>query len=94
MLFFKEGINNAARYADASRIDLTIDQTRNAIVCCVLDNGRGFDVAAGSAQGGRGLRNMRTRATTLSGRLDILSTPGAGTSLTLTVPLTRKVPGA
>ncbi len=94
MLFFKEGINNAARYADASRIDLTIDQTRNAIVCCVLDNGRGFDVAAGSAQGGRGLRNMRTRATALSGRLDILSTPGAGTSLTLTVPLTRKVPGA
>ena len=94
ILFFKEAINNAARYADASRIDLSIEQTRAGLVCRISDNGCGFDVSTASGQGGRGLRNMRTRASALGGRLEVLSTPDAGTALTLTVPLTRKVLGA
>jgi len=94
MLFFKEGINNAARYAEASRVDLSIEHVRQLLICRINDNGRGFDISVAPAHGGRGLRNMRARAAALGGRLDILSTPGAGTSLILTVPLTRKVLGA
>jgi signal transduction histidine kinase len=94
MLFFKEGINNAARYANASHVDLSIEPTRDAILCRIIDNGCGFDTAAALARDGRGLRNMHARANALGGRMDVLSRPGRGTTLTLTIPLARRALGA
>ena len=67
------------------------------------DNGRGFDAEALLAEaadpfaagrrGGNGLINMRRRAQELGGVFEVETAPGAGTTITLRVPLGER-PGA
>ena len=49
------------------------------------DDGAGFDPPAG-ASGGLGLEGMAERARLVGGELDLRSSPGAGTELTLRLP--------
>jgi len=50
----------------------------------VVDDGRGFDPAAGK---GHGLDTMRERARALGGALELASEPGEGTRVSISVPL-------
>jgi signal transduction histidine kinase len=54
------------------------------VVLDVVDDGVGYDTA--SSVGGFGLRNMRERAFNAGARLDVTSTPGAGTRLQMRIP--------
>jgi signal transduction histidine kinase len=60
----------------------------------VADDGRGFDVEATKAAAGArfGLETMRERAEGIGGVLEVRSTPGRGTTISLAVPLVE--PGA
>ena len=92
LLFFKEAIHNAVRHAGASRIELSLAVVDRTLRGTVEDDGCGIDPAALEAEpaavtGGRGLTNLRQRATALGGRMEIDSTPGAGTRVRLEVPL-------
>ena len=49
------------------------------------DNGKGFDAAGPSD--GHGLSSLRGRAAALGGTLVIVTAPGAGTAITLDIPL-------
>lgn len=57
----------------------------------IVDNGVGFDTFAnplgGDEMGGYGLLSMAERAEIVGGRLNIRSRPGAGTTVTATIPL-------
>ena len=56
----------------------------------IEDDGRGFEpdgLAAPQGAAGFGLVSMRERATLVGGQLEIDSTPGAGTSIFVRVPL-------
>jgi len=54
----------------------------------VTDDGKGFDPAACSKlEGHFGLRGMRLRAKSIKASLQIISSPGAGTTIQVTVPL-------
>jgi ligand-binding sensor domain-containing protein/two-component sensor histidine kinase len=92
-LIFKEGINNIARHGDGTKsVSLSLKVEGKHLVGEILDDGRGFVPAAPSdarskGRGGNGLPNMRERAGQLGGHLDIASSPGAGTRLTLKMPL-------
>ena len=55
------------------------------VIVVIHDDGIGFDPALGRP-GHLGLASMRERVTRLGGRLDIASAPGAGTTITATVP--------
>ena len=55
----------------------------------VADDGCGFDVAATSR--GNGLTNMEDRLDALGGTLHIASSPGEGTTLRATIPVTAAV---
>ena len=84
----QEGIANTLRHAQASRIDLTVEaQGEDAILITLSDNGTGFDpiMANGSPGEGRGLANMRRRASQMGGHLFIEGAPKLGTRLTLSV---------
>ncbi|RYU80751.1 sensor histidine kinase [Hymenobacter persicinus] len=87
-LLFKEAVNNLAKYAHCQHatIALTFEHTR--LVLLVQDDGIGFDPAAPAQGGGNGMTNMRARAAALHGELTIHSTPGQGTTLRLSLPLT------
>ena len=83
----REALANASRHAGVGEVKVCagVDQAR--LVLSVVDNGVGFDVAAASAEGHHGLRNMVARARGLGGHLDLRSSPGRGTSVELVVPL-------
>lgn len=83
----REALANAVRHARASRVTISAHIERGSLVLNVADDGVGFDLAASSAEGHHGLRNMTNRARMLDGHLDIESTPDLGTTITLVVPL-------
>jgi signal transduction histidine kinase len=87
----EEAVNNAKKHAQASRIWVQLAVQGDMFVAQVVDNGRGFDVQAVerdySSRGSLGMLNLRERAELVGGTLNIESTPGQGTRVTLIVPL-------
>lgn len=83
----QEAMTNIRRHAQANRVDIGLNATGKSVELSIADNGRGFDVASlqKNAQRGIGLRNMHERADAVGGTLDIVSAPGAGTRIAVTV---------
>lgn len=84
-LIFKESVNNAARHSSCSKADISLQIARGTIALQVSDNGRGFDPI--TADKGNGLVSMRQRAIRIRGRLQVISSAGAGTTILLMAPL-------
>lgn len=82
-----EGLANIARHARAQQVWVTLRQEGQGITLVVRDDGCGFDPAATRGNGHYGLIGLNERAHLAGGALDIASTPGAGTTLTLQLPL-------
>jgi ligand-binding sensor domain-containing protein len=87
-LIFKEGVHNIARHSGAGRVQVDLDRVEDSLSLRLSDNGAGFDPNA--EYQGRGLANMRKRAATLRGTVELVSAPGKGALLRMTVPLERK----
>jgi signal transduction histidine kinase len=79
-----EALNNIAKYADASRADVTITQTDGHLTFAVVDDGAGFDAEAKAY--GTGLQGMRDRLESIGGTLRVSSAPGHGTTVTGSLP--------
>ncbi len=84
-----DALGNVARHARARHAGLSLYQDGQAVVLEVVDDGVGYDTTA--AVGGLGLRNMRQRAFNAGARLEVTSTPGAGTRLQMRIPVRSKV---
>ena len=85
-MLFKEAITNAAKYSQATEVNILLKVIGDMLQLRVVDNGKGFDVNATSS--GNGLRNMRIRARQLNAVFMLESIPGAGTAIELTIPIT------
>jgi PAS domain S-box-containing protein len=85
----QESLTNISRYAQASRVQVTLDYSGNALCLEVRDNGRGFLATQPQQVKSFGLLGMRERAMALGGNLDIVSVPGQGTVVGLTVPIQK-----
>jgi signal transduction histidine kinase len=84
----QEAITNATKHAHASQITVTLNFLDKQFRLSVADSGRGFDADHASKNNGCfGLIGMRERAKELQGELEVRSTPGNGTEITLTIPL-------
>lgn len=83
-LIFREVAHNIARHSGATRVQSKISWQSGHFTLCVEDDGCGFDPSV--ASGGSGLANLRHRAATLHGTLEIVSRPGEGTSVKLAAP--------
>ena len=84
----QESITNIIKHANARhiRIETAAD---SCIRLMITDDGTGFDPQEhSSAQGGRGLANLRHRAAQIGATLEIRSSP-TGSCITLLLPLTR-----
>ena len=82
----QEALTNVARHAEAGRADVQLVATPGQIRLVVEDDGRGFGVS-NMPEDRHGLVGMNERAKMLGGRLEIRSSPGAGTTVEATVPL-------
>lgn len=90
LLATKEALNNAVRHAAPETIRLKLHVQNECLEVVICDNGRGFEAKqAGSA--GHGLGNLIERMRQIQGRAEILSVPGQGTVVTLSVPLAGSV---
>ncbi len=88
---FQESLTNVARHAQATRVEARLEQDDNRILFQVFDNGRGFDPEEAKTRKSLGLVGMQERALLLHGDFKIQGVPGAGTTMTLTIPLPRSV---
>lgn len=80
-----EALNNALKHAAATSVTVRIRAAGERAELEVSDNGRGFDPQAVRDTGGMGLVTMRERAEGLGGALTILSAPGEGTRVKVSV---------
>ncbi|MGH2589354.1 MAG: sensor histidine kinase, partial [Actinomycetota bacterium] len=80
-----EALQNVAKYANASSVEIELRQHDRLVAFEVRDDGVGFDTA--SAPRGTGLQGMADRVEAIGGTLRIRSTPGAGTSVAGRVPV-------
>ncbi len=81
----QEALANAGRHAHARTVALALDVAGEAAELRIRDDGVGFDPVV-SRGDGLGLDGMVERARLVGGELDLRSSPGAGTELTLRVP--------
>ncbi|MBO9566710.1 MAG: tetratricopeptide repeat protein [Niastella sp.] len=80
-LVFKEAVNNAAKYAQASCVTIRLSRAGNGLQLTVSDNGKGFDTSRTTSSSG--LKGMRERAAALGANLQINSQPQQGTTICL-----------
>jgi signal transduction histidine kinase len=91
----QECLNNCARHAHATCVSIELGHIDQTIVCRIKDNGVGFDVAETLNRRGSsclGLMGIRERAESLGGTVSLKSAPGAGTELTVRLPLAIEAP--
>lgn len=84
----QEAFTNTLKHANAKTITLStsVDYPNNRVLVSVADDGRGL---AESHANGRGIENMKNRAATLGGNLEIVQLPGGGTCLKLYLPVNQ-----
>ena len=88
-LIFKESVNNIVRHSECGKADIELRVESGRFVLTIEDDGRGFD--SSGAGDGNGLINMRERARLLGGQLNVESSNGHGTGITLRAPIRANV---
>ena len=84
----QEQLNNILKHSFAKKALIELNTSSDDIMLSVKDDGRGFDTSKSS--GGIGLRNMTNRASLYNGTTRIISSPGKGCYLEVTVPLAQE----
>jgi signal transduction histidine kinase len=87
----QESLRNVARHARCDQATVRLDMSGRELVLRVRDHGIGFQ-RGGQGKTGLGLESMRERARLIRARLTIRSRPGAGTKVTLRVPVNGNSP--
>jgi len=88
----QEALTNVTRHAKATQVQVTIQHELQTLRCSIKDNGVGFDVSSLSARTGErglGLIGIRERLHSVGGSPSLVSTPGQGTELVITIPHTN-----
>jgi two-component system nitrate/nitrite sensor histidine kinase NarX len=86
----QEALNNVAKHAEASNVEILLKHNEAAIELNLRDDGRGFVTSELSPSGHYGLGMMRERAEAVGALLSITSRPGHGTKITLHWKRTEK----
>ncbi|GAA3455634.1 sensor histidine kinase [Dactylosporangium matsuzakiense] len=87
----REALANIANHAYAQRVVVRLARTRRGVLVEISDDGTGFavprDLSRLQTAGHFGIVGMAERAANVGGDLHVDSAPGAGTTITVRVPL-------
>jgi signal transduction histidine kinase len=87
----QESLTNVARHAGATKVCIAFQQIAGNLTLAIQDDGKGLDTRQRN-QTGRprtlGLIGMNERALMMGGQLNIVSSPGQGLTLNITIPIT------
>jgi signal transduction histidine kinase len=84
-LAVKEALNNAVRHGTPTEVGFRVRVLEDRLLISISDNGSGFDTLERS--NGHGLLNLRSRLEHLHGQCELESSPGAGTTVSLQLPI-------
>jgi signal transduction histidine kinase len=84
----QEALRNATTHSGASRIYVELRASQAALTLTIADKGEGFNVLS-TGLSGLGLSGMAERMRNVGGSLEILSSPGNGTTVIATAPTIR-----
>jgi signal transduction histidine kinase len=79
-----EALNNVAKYAEATRAEVSLAQDDGHLRFAVVDDGTGFDTADTSY--GTGVQGMADRLDAIGGALQVVSRKGGGTTIEGQIP--------
>jgi signal transduction histidine kinase len=79
-----EALTNAAKYAQASKVNVCAEVKEDNLCLSIQDDG----VGGADSRKGSGLIGLQDRVEVLGGYMKVISPPGSGTSLRVTIPLT------
>ncbi|GEM_PF-454340 len=83
----QELISNILKHSKASEVSIQLLKKEKQLNIVVEDNGMGFDVNQAKSRKGMGLKNIESRVNSLNGEFNIDSGKGAGTTITIDIPL-------
>lgn len=86
----QESLTNIARHSQATRVDIGLTKSVDAINFRISDNGIGITESGIQSKKSFGIMNMKERATSLGGTLDIYRKNGHGTVIELMLPINNK----
>jgi two-component system NarL family sensor kinase len=81
----QEAVRNAMRHSGARTLTVTVDGAGDSLVLVVTDDGQGFDPDQSPGGDHFGLRGLSSLIAEAGGGLDVISAPGAGTTIRLEV---------
>ncbi len=81
----QELINNVIKHAQATRVEISLNLSKEYVEIKVADNGVGFDVSKKTS--GIGVRNIKERVANLKGEIYINSEIGKGTEVMILIPV-------
>jgi signal transduction histidine kinase len=87
---FQETLTNVIRHAGATKVQVWLAERNGSIVLEIIDNGRGITEAEIKNPRSFGLIGMRERVDFIGGEVKISGSPGEGTRITVTLPLTAR----
>jgi len=86
----QEALTNVIRHADATKVKITLKEETNIIILRIGDNGKGIDKKQLSDPKAFGLIGMMERARFWGGGVKIKGTPGKGTVVAVSIPLSSR----
>ncbi len=84
---YQESLTNVARHADAKKIVSSLKFEDNNLILTITDDGKGFTFKNIESKKTLGLFGMKERTLEMGGHYEIKSEPGAGTTVSVTVPI-------
>jgi signal transduction histidine kinase len=93
----QEALTNVLRHAEATQVDIVMEQLDGSLVVTITDNGRGITQGQKTSRSSLGLGGMQERALMVGGTVDVAGEEGKGTRVTVRIPtaaaLTQKSGG-
>ncbi len=86
----REALTNAIKHSNAKEIVLSLRGEQDALILVITDNGKGLPPSGAFRPGGRGVPNLRARASMLNGMIRVANRPGGGVIVEMVIPHEEK----
>ena len=83
----QEAVRNVTKHSGGSRCEIGVELVKDRLILSISDNGRGFEPNGSVRTSGLGFISMAERARLVEGEFSLLSKPGGGTTIRVSVPL-------
>lgn len=81
----QEQLNNVLKHSKATDVEIRMGISKEGLAISIADNGIGFDTK--KRMKGIGLMNITSRAEVHNGHVEIISSPGNGCTLKISIPI-------